>query len=179
MAIHSSGNPTWVDWPDASTLVTALSLEQIEAMIDLLIGGAHARYECTVAGGQNITQNGTPQTIPYNNPVHTHADVAHPNNQQFVLNRAGVWRLSAGLRLQTTVAGYHQFMIYDGTSANRYAEVAYPSNTVTSFNVSTERRFAAGASVYAGLAIGGSGGSDKVATDVPGSSFFAATWIRP
>lgn len=35
---HASGNPTWVDYPDLSTMVSAAALERIEALLDRLAG---------------------------------------------------------------------------------------------------------------------------------------------
>ena len=185
---HVSGNPTWQDYPDTSTLITAAKLEAIEAILDGqrtelddFYARPYVRYQCAVAGGQNITAHGAPQNIPFDQAVHTHADVVRNAGQTtFTLNRAGVWIISIGLRNQTTVAARHQFMIWDGTtSVNRYVEQSTESGTTTSWNVTTQRRFSAGAVVAAGLAILTTGTSDKVATDVPASTFFAATWIRP
>jgi hypothetical protein len=184
---HTSGNPTWQDYPSTSTLITATSLEGIEGAIDTntaalspLQGGGHVRYHCTVSGGQNIFADGTPKTIPFDTAVDTHTDVTRNGTTTFTLNRAGVWIISIGLRNQTTVAAVHQFMIWDGTtSTNRYAEQVTASGTATSWSLTTQRRFTAGSVVAAGLAILTTATNDKVATDVPGSTFFAATWIRP
>lgn len=187
MTHPASGNPTWKDYPDTSTLVTAAALESLEGAVDTLRSEVtalgtrpHVRYHCAVAGGQNITANGAPQNIPFDVAVDTHADVVRNGFTTFTLNRTGVWIISTGLRNQTTVAATHQFMIWDGTtSANRYAEMVTMSGAATSWNLTTQRRFTSGAIVAAGLAILTTATNDKVATDVPGSTFFAATWIRP
>ena len=179
---HESGNPTWQDLPSTATPITAEALEQLETAVDRTAARPFARYYCNVAGGQNITADGTPKSIPFDVAQTTHPDVRRTDGTtyKFTLNRAGVWLIAAGVRLQSASNARHQFMIWDGTaSAARYGEVATAASPDTSsWNVTALRRFPAGQVVAAGLAILTTG-SDKVATDVPESTFLALQWMGP
>lgn len=52
---HASGNPTWVDYPDLSTMVSAAALERVEALLDRLtnppVFSAYQTVKQTLANG--------------------------------------------------------------------------------------------------------------------------------
>lgn len=178
---HASGNPTWVDYPSTSTMITAGTLENIENRLDALaVDRAFARYYSGAATVFNF--GATRQRIPFGNALETHADVtASSGNTIFTLNRAGVWRLETGARLSASTANQTKYLnISDSANmlSGGYAEVQeLRATSGAALSVSTTRRFAAGAVVCATLLVLGNG-SATIASDIPEVTFISFTWVR-
>lgn len=185
MTHPGSGNPTWQGWPSTGTPITALSLENIETLLDNLAAEGDrpfARYHCAISGGQNIAANNTPQNVPFDVAKDISSGVTR-NGQMtvFTLNRAGVWTITAGYRLQSSASTMHQFMIWDGTNgAARYGESWSPGiANGGGNNLTIHRRFGVGATVAAGVAIMNTSTASRIATDVPESTYISFLWERP
>jgi hypothetical protein len=142
-----------------------------------------ARYEQTSA--QSIA-NATDSKLAFNNPIYTCTDVtaSGTNNTDFALGRAGLWRVSASMRLATGTTGERDLFLATGTTvgtlANRIAGAADGAigGGAGTLSVSTEIRVTAGTSVFAGTFQNNGG---PLSTDVGfgHTIHIALTWLRP
>jgi hypothetical protein len=141
-----------------------------------------ARYEQTTLQG---ISNATDSKLQLNTAVTTCSDVvaSGTGNQDFALNRGGVWRCSAGVRFATGTTGERDLFMATGTAvgtlANRFVGASTSGSTLgITLSVSTDIRVASGTSVFAGV-FQNNGGS--LNTDVAfGHTIHAAfTWLRP
>lgn len=154
----------------------------------LALGGTSAatrhevRYEQTTI--QSIT-NATDTKIQFHTASLTSDDVtaSGTNNQDFLLNRGGLWRISAGLRLVAGTTGERHIFLGTGTVvgtlANRIAGNTVPGSTLAiSLSVSTEYRVTASTSVFAGV-FQSNGGSLNTDVGFGHTAHIALTWLRP
>lgn len=144
-----------------------------------------ARYEQTV---QQSVPNTTDTKLYFNNAITTCNDVtaSGTNNTDFLLNRAGVWRCSAGMRLTATSAGDRHLFMFTGTSATTLSARfvgATDSDDVgsiaPSLSVSTDIRVAASTTVCAGFWQGSGGSRNTDSAVFPKECHIALTWLRP
>lgn len=102
-------------------------------------------------------------------------------NEQFTLNRAGLWVLSAGVRFPSATAGErHLFMSLSTNLADLTARIAGDTNgvsTVSTLCVSTEVRVTAGTPFHVGVYQ--SSGAARSLSISGQSIFMSATWLRP
>jgi hypothetical protein len=142
-----------------------------------------ARYEQTTF--QTIA-TGTDTKLAFNNPITTTNDVtaSGTGNTDFLLNRAGLWRVSASLRYVVGTTGERDLFMATGTTigtlANRFvgqSDGAVGGGAGT-LSVSTDIRVAAGTSVFAGTFQNNGGG---LATEVGfgHTVHIALSWQRP
>jgi hypothetical protein len=141
-----------------------------------------ARYEQTTL---QAIANATDTKLQLNTSVTTCTDVvaSGTGNTDFALNRAGVWRCSAGVRFATGTTGERDLFMGTGTTvgtlANRIVGTSTAGSTLgITLSVSTDIRVISGTSVFAGV-FQSNGGS--LNTDVAfGHTIHAAfTWLRP
>lgn len=143
-----------------------------------------ARYHQAASAQSYVTATDT--KVKFEAAITTCDDVtaSGTGNTDFLLNRAGVWRISAGLRfLGTAGAGERHLFIQTGTTfvpANRQVgdtKVNVGSAPVT-LNCSTDIRVTAATSVLVG-AFQNSGGSISADIGFGGTIHIALTWLRP
>lgn len=140
------------------------------------------RYEQTVA--QPFTTS-TNTKVTFDSAVETHADVtvSGTGNTDFLLNRIGKWRVSAGLRFLSGTTGERYLAINTGTTVTtlttRKAHISvFGSTFACSLSLSTEFRIGSATSVHiAGYQSNGSTLNSDVAFG--GSSHIALTWVGP
>lgn len=142
-----------------------------------------ARYEHKTT--MNVT-NVTDTKMNFPTALTTSNDVtaSGTNNTDFLLNRGGLWRVSAGVRLNGNAGGgeRHLFLQVGSTftPANRFAGVAYGNvgSAPVTLNCSTELRLAAATTIVVGLF---QNCGATLATDVGfgGTGHVALTWLRP
>lgn len=178
---HASGNATWVDYPSTATLITATTLEDIETLLDLLAAPPFARYYSAAATGFTFT--GSRQRIPFATAQDTHADVTSGGSgTTFTLNRAGVWRIEAGIRMSASATSQTKYLNISNSAdltTGGYSEVQdFQTVSGGSFHTSVTRRFAAASVVCATLLISGSSTTATVATDIAEDTFISLTWVR-
>lgn len=163
---------------------TALSgqISTLTGRVSTVEARPFARYYCDVASpGQFLTNDGTLQNVPFNIALTTHAAVTRNGNTTFTLNRAGVWTISAGIRIRSGPATARQIVIYDGTlSTGRWIEQHQPTNITLPAGMSTTvtRRFPAGQVVALGYAQTAGTGEVRIAFDAPESTSISFMFER-
>ncbi len=154
----------------------------------LAVGGTtaatrhEARYESTTTYTIN---NATDTKLRFHTAITTSDDVtpSGTGNQDFLLNRGGLWRVSVGQRMNANGADEVTAFLSTGTNivtlTNRFAEqtVSIEGSIAPAMSVSTEIRVAAGTSVFAGLWHNAGVG---VGTNVSfgAANHIALTWLR-
>jgi hypothetical protein len=142
-----------------------------------------ARYEQTTF--QSIA-NSTDTKLAFNTAVTTCSDVtaSGTGNTDFALGRAGLWRVSAGLRYVTGTSGERDLFMATGTTigtlANRFvgASDGAVGGAAGTLNVSTDIRVTAGTSVFAGT-FQNNGGALATEVGFGHTVHIALTWLRP
>lgn len=190
MATHpGSGNSTWEAYPSTNTLFTADRAEAMEgaidandALLDLLMARPFVRQVSGAATA--FTFNGVRQRIPFATVLDSHADVTpSAGGTIFTLNRSGVWRMEAGIRLSASTASQTKYLNLSSSadlSTGGYIEAQeLRAGSGGALAVSTSRRFGAGAAVCATLLLLGAGSTATVAADIPEATSIALTWERP
>lgn len=147
--------------------------------------GVEARYHHTTT--QSIP-NLTDTKIKFNTAITTTTDVVASGvgNTDFALNRAGLWRVSAGLRYNASAGGNERHIFgQTGTvfnTANRFMSLAIANDDVADGPItiacSTDIRVTAGTSICIGA---WQNTGVAVGTDVGfgGTAHLALTWLRP
>ncbi len=142
-----------------------------------------ARYESTTV---QAIGNATDTKVRFPTAVTTCDDVtpSGTGNQDFLLNRAGLWRISASQRLAATGADDTTLFLSTGTNiatlTARFAmQIASIDGTSEpSMSVSTDIRVTASTSVFAGV-FQNSGVSLNTHTGFGATNHIALTWLRP
>jgi hypothetical protein len=169
---------------DTQSTVLARLATHTHEPIDITANTLHeARYEQTSA--QSIP-NLTDSKVWFNSAVTTSADVtaSGTNNTDFLLNRSGLWRVSACIRYNTGSGGERHLFAATGTVlgtlANRFMGSSDAAVGVGAGNLSasTEIRVAASTSVFVGT-FQSNGGTLAIDTGFGHMNHIALTWLRP
>lgn len=156
----------------------------------LATGGATAatqhesRYEQRTSG--QTVNTSTDTKMKFENVVYSCNDItaSGTNNTDFLVNRGGVLRISAGARyLGNAGSGERHLYLQTGTTfvvANRVGgdSKANVGSAPVTLTCSTETRLAAGTSICVGL-WHNAGSNTTLDTGFGGTMHLALTWVRP
>lgn len=143
-----------------------------------------ARYEQRASGQSVTTSTDTKMKFEATNTSCADVTASGTNNTDFLLNRGGLWRVSAGSRyLGNAGSGERHIYIQTGTTfvvGNRIAELALPNvgSAPSAVMCSTEVRLFANTSICVGL-WQNAGGSTTLDTGFGGINHIALAWLRP
>jgi len=143
-----------------------------------------ARYE-QKASAQSIATS-TDTKLKFEAAITTSNDVtaSGTGNTDFLLNRAGVWLVTASIRYLGATAGERHIFLSTGTVlatlANRFAgdTSGNVGNNPVSLSVASVLRVGAGTSVFAG-AWQSNGSSVSIDVGFGDSNHISLTWLRP
>ena len=141
------------------------------------------RYEQTTL--QSVP-NATDTKLQFNTSVTTSSDVtvSGTGNTDYLLNRAGLWSVTASVRYVAGTTGERHIFLSTGTVigtlANRFAgqSSGTPGTVPISLSVSADIRVAASTSIFAGT-YQSNGGSLNTDVGFGHSSHIAISWLRP
>lgn len=141
-----------------------------------------ARYEQT--SGQSIS-NITDTKLQFPTAVDTTNDVtaSGTGNTDFLLNRDGVWLLTASDRYLAGTTGERHLALCTGTtvstlSARIAVQSVFPGTAAGSLAVATTKRLTAGTSIFAAT-WQSNGGSLALETAFGSTNHISLTWLRP
>lgn len=154
----------------------------------LATGGATAatrhevRYEAT--NGQSVA-TATDAKLQFPTAVTTSNDVtvSGTNNTDFLLNRAGVWLITASIRYLAGTVGERHLGLATGTTVGtlnaRFAvQSTFPSSAPGSVAIATVKAFAAGTSIFAAT-WQNNGTALSLETAFGSTNHISLTWLRP
>ncbi len=103
MAIHYSGNSTWVDYPSTSTLITATALENVERALDRT---QVCVFQGRATAAQSMTSGiYTPVNLPAEDFDTDNAHSTSTNTSRFTCVRAGSYELDGAVVWPSNAAG--------------------------------------------------------------------------
>lgn len=141
------------------------------------------RYEQTTL---QTVANATDTKLQFNTSVTTSSDVtvSGTGNTDYLLNRAGLWSITASTRYVAGTTGERHIFLSTGTVigtlGNRIAGMSSgsPGTVAISLAVSTNIRVAASTSIFAGT-FQSNGGNLNTDVAFGHSSHIALAWLRP
>lgn len=143
-----------------------------------------ARYQQTVA---QSCATGADTKLSFNSATYTSNDVtaSGTGNTDFLLNRGGVWLVTASMRWVSNAGGGERHLFLStgtvlGTLANRFAGSTSGNvgTTPISLSVASIIRVSAGTSVFAGC-FQNCGAALNTDVGFGGSNHISLTWLRP
>jgi hypothetical protein len=141
-----------------------------------------ARYEAT--NGQSIA-NATDAKLQFPTAVTTSNDVtaSGTSNTDFLLNRDGVWLITASIRFLAGTVGERHLGLATGTTVGtlnaRFAvQSTFPGNGPGSIAIATVKAFAAGTSIFAAT-WQNNGTALSLETVFGSTNHISLTWLRP
>lgn len=141
------------------------------------------RYEQTTL---QTVANATDSKLQFNTSVTTSSDVtvSGTGNTDYLLNRSGLWNITASIRYVAGTTGERHIFLSTGTVvgtlANRFAGMSSgsPGTVAISLSVSANIRVTASTSVFAGT-FQSNGGNLNTDVAFGHSSHIALVWLRP